>query len=393
MIRIFLTGGIFQFLNAGLGIIKVKYFLDFKGSGAMGEITSILAIWGLVALLAEDIRLLFRTGKIESFGVAQDIALGLKSNLRVKAPIIICSIALITTTDGLNISFDNLFTVIVVLCGYVMTMSTSILIGRIEARSHFNTLNFLQLIYAVFNFALFFPLVYYLSGLGFLINVTISYNLLFVSLYIKLKNERIDKLSTARESSELFAVTRSKIYLYVIALQACTYVLDPMLISYFVSDLEAVEYSLIRRIGLILTVSTLSLGPYFSTLGSIGLKKVPNLTTNLSLIALASSILYLGISTAVINIVFETLPPNLMQYQIGMIALGIASIKTSSLISSFSSDDQIYLRFKTLAWLVPLFLIIGVIGIYSIGGFFPLYLGAIFLITYEHILKALNEKS
>jgi hypothetical protein len=221
-------------------------------------------------------------------------------------------------------------------------MSTSILIGRIEARSHFNTLNFLQLIYAVFNFALFFPLVYYLSGLGFLINVTISYNLLFVSLYIKLKNERIDKLSTARESSELFAVTRSKIYLYVIALQACTYVLDPMLISYFVSDLEAVEYSLIRRIGLILTVSTLSLGPYFSTLGSIGLKKVPNLTTNLSLIALASSILYLGISTAVINIVFETLPPNLMQYQIGMIALGIASIKTSSLISSFSSDDQIY---------------------------------------------------
>jgi hypothetical protein len=393
MIKILLTGGMFQFLNAGLGIIKVKYFLDLKGSSAMAEITSILAIWGLIALLAEDIKLLFRTEKISSFGVAKDIVLGLKSNLRVKTPIIICSIALITTTDGLNISLDNLFIIIVILCGYVMSLSTSILIGRMEAKSRFNKLNILQLIYVVLNFALFFPLVYSLSALGFLINVTISCNLLFISLYINLKNDRTSKLSKKREPSELVAVTRSKIYLYVIALQACTYMLDPMLISFFVSDLEAVEYSLIRRIGLILTVSSLSLGPYFSTLGSIGLKRVHNLTAHLSLIALTSSILYLGISSAVISIVFESSPPNLIQYQIGMIALGIANIKTSALISSFSRDDQIYLRFRTLTLLVPLSLIFGAIGIYLIGGFIPLYFGALFLITYEKILKKSNEKS
>ncbi len=392
MMRIFITGGIFQFINAGLGIIKVKYFLDSMGASAMGEVTSILAIWALIALLAEDIRLLFRTEKIKSFGVTNDILLGLKSNFQVKIPIIFCSIAIITTTDGLNISTDDLFTVAIVLCGYVMTMSNSVLIGRLEARSHFNSLSLLQLIYAVFNFVLFFPLTFYLSTLGFLINIIISSNLIYFSLYIKLKNEKFGGFSTIRGSSELFSVNRSKVYLYVIALQACTYVFDPMLISYFVSDLEAVEYSLIRRIGLILTVSTLSLGPYFSSLGSIGLKRVPNLKNKLSLIALISSILYLGVSTALINFVFDISPPSILQYQVGMVVLGIASIKTSSLISSFSSDDQIFLRFKTLTILVPLFLVIGVLGIHFIGGFFPLYSGAVFLVTYEYIIKVSNEK-
>lgn len=239
----------------------------------------------------------------------------------------------------------------------------------------------------------FFPLTYFLSGIGFLINVTISSNLLFVSLYFTLRHDKSTEISTRVNASDLQALTKSKIYLYVIVLQACTYVFDPMLISYFVSDLEAVEYSLVRRMGLILTVSTLSLGPFFSSLGTNGLNKLSNLGKHLFSIALASTVLYLGVSSLILDSIFESAPPKFIQYQIGMVFLGISSIMTSSLISSHSSEKEVYLRFLTLIGLVPLYLICEIIGILLIGGFFPLYLGAVFLATYAFVLRVFSEKS
>lgn len=156
MLRIFFTGGIFQFLNAGLGIVKVKYFLDLQGAAAMGDIASITAIWGLIALLTDDIKLMFRTGKLKSQGVRRDVLIGLKSNLLTKIPIICCAITVISIQDGLRLSITDVFTILVIAIGYILTISTSVLIGKMEKIGKFHSLNVLQSFNAILNLWLFF---------------------------------------------------------------------------------------------------------------------------------------------------------------------------------------------------------------------------------------------
>ncbi|NDF61290.1 MAG: hypothetical protein EB100_09435, partial [Crocinitomicaceae bacterium] len=304
MIRIFLSGATYQFVNAGFGIIRLKYFLDSNGPNAMGEIASIVAIWGLMTILTEDFRHLLRTKNIESSGLVKDTKLSLGLNIRAKAPIIIISLAAITTTDGSTISSFNVLTISIFLIGYFLTIINCSLIGVLEANNQYVKLNFLQIFFAIANFILFFPIVYYCSSLGFLANLIITSNFIAFPLYFVVRKICQEQYFTFDRPLTLSKISSSKIYLYVLALQTSSYVFDPLIILHLASKSEAVEYSLIRRIGLIMTVSTLSLGPYFSSLGSRQLTKLPKLRMNLLSIALISTFLYLVVSTQVIGLVF-----------------------------------------------------------------------------------------
>jgi hypothetical protein len=187
------------------------------------------------------------------------------------------------------------------------------------------------------------------------------------------------------------SIVASKLYCYVLALQASTYVFDQFLIGIFHSHLEVVEYSLIRRIGLVMTVSTLTLSPYFSRLGRIGLSAIPDFRRNITTIGIVSGLAYYALSTILIPKVLGVVPPNFVVYQVGMILLGLSSIKTSASISSLSDDSQIAIRLHILKKIVPIFLIINCLGIAIFGGFLTLYLGSLFLLIYEKLVNNAHD--
>lgn len=387
MLRIFFTGGIFQFLNAVLGIFRIKYFLDVYGISAMGKVASIIAIWGLVVILTEDQRLLFRNKKINSYGIRRDLYRACRANYKFKISILLFCILVISTVDGYHLSFNQLLLAVIVITGYVLTMFTSILIGGKEASNHFNDLNLKQTLFTILNFLLFFPLIHFFSSTGFLVNAIITSNLVAVSLLQKRKKFEIDHKLLISVEQEEASITASKLYCYVLALQTSTYAFDQFLISALGSHADVVEYSLIRRIGLIMTVSTLTLSPYFSRLGTSGSSNILNLRRNMFLLSIASAIIYYALSTIIIINVLGAPPPDLAVYQLGMIALGLASINTSASISSLSGDSQIRARLHLLIRIVPIFLLISCVGISLFGGFFPLFSGALFLLLYENKVK------
>lgn len=393
MLKIFFTGGMFQFLNAALGIYRIKYFLDIYGNTAMANIAVIISIWGLVQILTEDQRSLFRNKKINSRGAWRDLGRAFRANFKFKFLVLMLAISIISIVDGYYLSLKQLFLAFLVITGYLLTMITSIFMGKKEAQNKFIELNIKQTIFTIVNFVLFFPLVHFFSSTGFLLNTLITSNIVIFSLLERGVGTRAAQDVFLTDLQEQKSIVASKLYCYVLALQASTYVFDQFLITIFHSHLDVVEYSLIRRIGLVMTVSTLTLSPFFSRLGRTGLSGITDFRQKTIVMGIASSLAYYALSTVLIIEVLGAAPPNFGLYQFGMILLGLASIKTSASISSLSDDAQISIRFNTLKRLVPIFLISNCIGIAFLGGFFPLYLGSLFLLIYEKLVNNAYDKS
>ena len=389
LLPILITGSIFQFINAVLGIVRVKIFLSWAGIDSLSKVTAILGIWGLLSLMSEDQRQLFRTKKINSSGFRKDLTRALKANIRIKLFIFIMSSVLVVCLER-NSSFTrNISLVIILLLGYILSMSAAVLIGNVESQGKFALLGIVQTFLTFLNFIIFFPLMFTLSDLGYLINLTISSNLMLCFVLIKIAS--INQHYSIEEKLETIAVEKSKIFSYVLGLETCMYAFDPFLISLFRTSDEVIEYSLTRRIGLIMMVLSLSTSSYFSFLGRSGKSKIRNLYWKLGILGTFSAVVYFFISFLILRNILGSSAESIIPYQFGMILLGYASIFTSPSLSSFSSDEQLGIRYIILRTLTPLFLVLTVIGLLQIGAFFSLYSSAIYLLVYNHMVKNANK--
>lgn len=376
--------GIHQLFALTLALLKVKLFVRMEGMGSQAGIVATLSLWGVIQLLCEDQRHLIRMMNRNTYSFSSNFYRAIQESFGHKLLILVVFWATISVTQNDKLQINALAFLIVVFFGYLLSTLSALTTGMLEGMDSYKKLSFSHILVSIINFCLFIPLIDHFGSIGYLTNILITNSMLtFVLTYFLVLNEIKGKQFMQDRLKPTFDLSR--LYSRVLILESCVYAFDPLVVSAFRSNEAAVEYSLTRRIGILMTIIPIATHTFFALNGSESAPKKG--FGSLRFLSVSSAITFLFVSSYLLQFALGYTSSHILLLQAGMVFLGITSIFCSPLIASKSSDIGIQNRYQILVRIVPITMIISSIGIYFIGAVTPFLVGSIYLMVYRHFLN------
>jgi hypothetical protein len=371
--------GLHQILALSLALLKVKIFVRVEGIDSQAGVIATLSLWGVIQLLSEDQRHLMRMNERNSFMLFSYFHRALRESLGHKLVVLTAVSIIIIATQSDRLQIEPILFFIIALLGYLLSILSAMATGALESFGSIKQLSFAQILISIINFALFLPMIHNFVSIGYLANVLITNSLLFFLVSYCLVS-RQKKVKQFVKGEQKIYFDKSRLYSRVLILESCIYAFDPLIISTLSTGEAAVEYSVTRRIGILMTIIPMATQPFFALNGSESITK--RINGSLKFLSVLSAVVFVITSFYLLKFTLGYNSSDIYQLQVGMVILGTASIFCAPHIASKSTDKWIQIRYQILTKLVPFTLVVSSICIALFGAVAAFITGTLYLLTY-----------